>query len=101
MSRFLRSNRRGGGRGSGGSFHGDTSVHRSMRTRGRGRGRGGFNASGSSKLVIEPHRHPGIFIAKAKEDMLVTKNMVAGKLSIFLLTCFNSSVNCSSSLFHR
>ena len=27
----------------------------------------------------EPHRFPGIFIARAKEDMLVTKNLTPGE----------------------
>ena len=34
---------------------------------------------GGTKVVIEPHRHDGIFIAKGKEDALVTKNMVPGE----------------------
>jgi len=34
---------------------------------------------GGAKVVIEPHRHEGVFIAKAKEDALVTKNMAAGE----------------------
>ncbi|EKX54615.1 hypothetical protein GUITHDRAFT_132308 [Guillardia theta CCMP2712] len=34
---------------------------------------------GGSKVVIEPHRHAGIFIAKGKEDALVTRNMVPGE----------------------
>ena len=42
----------------------------------RGGGRGG--ARGGAKTILEPHRHPGIFIAKAKESMLVTKNLVPG-----------------------
>lgn len=29
--------------------------------------------------MIEPHRHEGIFIARGKEDVLVTKNMVPGE----------------------
>lgn len=29
--------------------------------------------------MIEPHRHEGIFIARGKEDVLVTKNMVVGE----------------------
>mmetsp|Transcript_7401 Transcript_7401/g.14604 ORF Transcript_7401/g.14604 Transcript_7401/m.14604 type:complete len:247 (-) Transcript_7401:86-826(-) len=33
---------------------------------------------GGAKVVIEPHRHDGIFIAKGKEDALVTKNMDPG-----------------------
>jgi rRNA 2'-O-methyltransferase fibrillarin len=28
---------------------------------------------------LEPHRHPGIFIAKGKEQLLVTKNLVPGE----------------------
>ena len=82
MSRYVRSNRRGSTRGFRGSFQEDTSVHRG--TRSRGRGRGSFSTRGSNKLVIEPHRHPGIYIAKAKEDMLITKNMVTGKLSFLV-----------------
>ena len=45
--------------------------------RGRGGGRGG--ARGGSKVIIEPHKHEGIFIAKGKESMLVTKNLVPGE----------------------
>ena len=44
---------------------------------GNGRGRGG--ARGGSKVIIEPHKHEGIFIAKGKESMLVTKNLVPGE----------------------
>lgn len=33
---------------------------------------------GGSKVVIEPHRHQGVFIAKGKEDALCTRNMVPG-----------------------
>jgi len=29
--------------------------------------------------MIEPHRHPGVFIARGKEDALVTKNLVPGE----------------------
>ncbi|KAK1221203.1 Small subunit processome complex component [Marasmius sp. AFHP31] len=56
---------RGGGRGGGG------------RGGGRGGARGG--AKGGSNVVVEPHRHPGIFIARGKEQMLVTKNLVPGE----------------------
>jgi rRNA 2'-O-methyltransferase fibrillarin len=56
---------RGGGRGAPG---------------GRGRGGGGRGgARGGARTILEPHRHPGIFIAKAKESMLVTKNLVPGE----------------------
>lgn len=34
---------------------------------------------GGSKVVVEPHRHEGVFIAKGKEDALVTKNLVPGE----------------------
>jgi len=34
---------------------------------------------GGRKVIIEPHRHEGVFIAKGKEDALVTKNMVTGE----------------------
>ncbi|XP_014285167.1 rRNA 2'-O-methyltransferase fibrillarin isoform X2 [Halyomorpha halys] len=34
---------------------------------------------GGSKVIIEPHRHPGVFIARGKEDALVTLNMVPGE----------------------
>ncbi len=33
---------------------------------------------GGKKVVIEPHRHPGVFIARGKEDALVTRNMAIG-----------------------
>ncbi|KAK4325712.1 hypothetical protein Pmani_003655 [Petrolisthes manimaculis] len=52
----------GGGRGRGG---------------GGGRGRGGFR--GGSKVSVEPHRHEGVFIARGKEDVLATLNMVPGE----------------------
>ncbi|KAH9079680.1 putative mediator of RNA polymerase II transcription subunit 36b [Lactarius deliciosus] len=74
---------RGGGRGGRGG----------MQSRGRGGGRGGpggrggggrggfgrGGARGGSKVIIEPHKHEGIFIAKGKESMLVTKNLVPGE----------------------
>ncbi|KAI4351684.1 hypothetical protein L6164_006020 [Bauhinia variegata] len=72
---------RGGGRGGdrGGSAmkrDGGRGGGRGGRGGGRG-GRGGFK--GGSKVVVEPHRHEGIFIAKGKEDALVTKNLVPGE----------------------
>jgi len=44
---------------------------------GKGKGKGG--AKGGAKVVVEPHRHEGVFIAKGKEDALVTKNLVPGE----------------------
>lgn len=29
-------------------------------------------------MIIEPHRHEGVFIARGKEDTLVTLSMVPG-----------------------
>lgn len=34
---------------------------------------------GGSKVVVEPHRHQGVFIARGKEDALLTKNTVPGE----------------------
>ncbi|MBC2899882.1 hypothetical protein CFC21_112700 [Triticum aestivum] len=50
--------------------------------RGHGRGgggRGGPGMKGGRKVVVVPHKHDGVFITKAKEDPLCTKNMVAGE----------------------
>ncbi|KAF4382598.1 hypothetical protein F8388_015426 [Cannabis sativa] len=75
----------GGGRGRGGgrSFGGSRGGRDGGRGRGRGgpgRGRGGPGGmKGGSKVVVEPHRHEGVFIAKGKEDALVTRNMVPGE----------------------
>lgn len=33
---------------------------------------------GGKQVIIEPHRHAGVFIARGKEDALVTINMVPG-----------------------
>ena len=42
------------------------------------RNKSGHLSSVANRIVIEPHRHPGVYIAKSKEDMLVTKNMLPG-----------------------
>ena len=34
---------------------------------------------GAKTVVIEPHRHEGVFIARGKEEALVTLNMVPGE----------------------
>ncbi|KAF9462764.1 Fibrillarin-domain-containing protein [Collybia nuda] len=69
---------RGGGvaRGGRGGGRGGDRGGRGARGGGRG-GRGG--AKGGSNTVLEPHRHPGVFIAKGKDHMLVTKNLVPGE----------------------
>ena len=30
--------------------------------------------------MVEPHKHKGVFIARGKEDVLVTKNLVPGEV---------------------
>ncbi|CAH1396226.1 unnamed protein product [Nezara viridula] len=78
--------RGGGGRGGGGgprnSFGGGRGRGgRPSGGRGGGGGRGGRPSGGfkgGSKVIIEPHRHPGVFIARGKEDALVTLNMAPG-----------------------
>ncbi|KAF5094700.1 hypothetical protein D0Z00_003425 [Geotrichum galactomycetum] len=45
-------------------------------------GRGGVakgGARGGAKVIIEPHRHQGVFLARGKEDLLVTKNITPGE----------------------
>jgi len=68
-----------GGRGRGGpGGRGGRGTPRGRGGRGGGRGgRGGMG--GGKKVVVEPHRHAGVFIARGKEDALVTKNMVMGE----------------------
>jgi len=34
---------------------------------------------GGAKVVVQPHRHEGVFIARGKEDALVTRNSVPGE----------------------
>lgn len=64
-----------GGRGGGGAggFRGGRGGGRG----GRGGGGGGAFRGGKT-VVIEPHRHEGVFIARGKEDALVTLNLVPG-----------------------
>lgn len=42
-------------------------------------GRGGLGAKGGTKVIVEPHRHEGVFVARGKEDLLVTKNLTPGE----------------------
>jgi len=67
----------GGGRGRGGGRGG----RRGKFGGGQGSGKsstGGRGMKGGSKILIEPHRHEGIFIARGKEDALVTLNISPG-----------------------
>jgi rRNA 2'-O-methyltransferase fibrillarin len=63
---------RGGSRG---GFGGD----RGGRGGARGGARAGLGARGGAKVVVEPHRHEGVFVARGKEDLLVTRNLVPGE----------------------
>ncbi|XP_045702779.1 rRNA 2'-O-methyltransferase fibrillarin isoform X2 [Phyllostomus hastatus] len=78
----------GGGRGRGGGFRGRGGGGGGGGGRGggfqsggsRGRGRGGKRGNQSGKnVMVEPHRHEGVFICRGKEDALVTKNLVPGE----------------------
>ncbi|XP_045861768.1 rRNA 2'-O-methyltransferase fibrillarin-like [Meles meles] len=61
----------GGGGGGGGGFQSGGNP---------GRGRGGKRGNKSGKnVMVEPHRHEGVFICRGKEDALVTKNLVPGE----------------------
>ncbi|KAF2764510.1 Fibrillarin [Teratosphaeria nubilosa] len=65
---------RGGARGGRGAPRGGRGGARG----GRGGAKGG--AKGGQKVMIEPHRHPGVFVARGgKEDLLVTKNLTPGE----------------------
>ncbi|KAL2084481.1 hypothetical protein ACEWY4_019999 [Coilia grayii] len=79
-----------GGRGGGGGFRSPGGGEGGFRGRGGGRGtprgrgggrggRGGGGFRGGKKVLVEPHRHEGVFICRGKEDALVTKNMVVGE----------------------
>lgn len=46
---------------------------------GRGGARGGLGAKGGAKVIVEPHRHAGVFVARGKEDLLATRNLVPGE----------------------
>ena len=58
---------------------------------------------GGSRVIIEPHRHEGVFIARGKEDALVTKNLVPGETvygekKISVEVCRLGGVACLHSL---
>jgi len=67
---------KGKGGGKGGKGKGDG------KGKGKGKGKGGKGKGGmkgGSKVVVEQHRHAGVFIARAKEDALCTLNSTPGK----------------------
>eukprot|EP00446_Apocalathium_sp_SHHI-4_P033866 CAMPEP_0177316418 /NCGR_PEP_ID=MMETSP0368-20130122/12977_1 /TAXON_ID=447022 ORGANISM="Scrippsiella hangoei-like, Strain SHHI-4" /NCGR_SAMPLE_ID=MMETSP0368 /ASSEMBLY_ACC=CAM_ASM_000363 /LENGTH=220 /DNA_ID=CAMNT_0018775673 /DNA_START=87 /DNA_END=746 /DNA_ORIENTATION=- len=47
--------------------------------KGKDKGKGKGKGKGKAGVVIEPHRHEGVFVSKGKDDSLVTKNMVPGE----------------------
>lgn len=46
---------------------------------GRGGAKGGLGKKGPGAVTIEPHRHDGVYIAKGKEHLLVTRNLTPGE----------------------
>ena len=69
---------RGRGGGKGGRGRGGGKGKGKGRGKG-GKGKGGKGAKGGAKVVVEPHRHEGVFIARGKEDVIVTLNSTPGK----------------------
>ena len=70
-----RGGRKGGGRN--GPWRADTRGRRpGSRTPVGGRVGG---MKGGSKVVVQPHKHIGVFITRAKEDALCTRNMCPGE----------------------
>ena len=72
---------RGGSRGGRGAPRGGRGGRGRGAPRGGRGGRGGSRggSAGGAKVIVEAHRHAGIFIAKGKEDLLVTKNLTPGE----------------------
>ncbi|KEG03251.1 hypothetical protein YYE_02185 [Plasmodium vinckei vinckei] len=73
-----RGGRGGGGRGGGGRGGGGRG--------GGGRGGGGRGGGGNKdkgfkkgKVIVVPHRFPGVYLLKGKSDILVTRNLVPGE----------------------
>ena len=65
-----------GGRGGGGG----RGAPRGRGGRGGGRGGAAGGAAGGKKVIVEPHRHKGVFVARGgKEDLLATANLVPGE----------------------
>uniref|UniRef100_A0A0N5CDS9 rRNA 2'-O-methyltransferase fibrillarin n=1 Tax=Strongyloides papillosus TaxID=174720 RepID=A0A0N5CDS9_STREA len=70
---------RGGSRGGFGDRGGRGGFgNRGGRGGSRGGARGGVGMKGGKGVIVEPHRHEGVFIVKGKEDALATLNMVPG-----------------------
>ncbi len=80
-SRGGRGNFRGDDRRGRGARGGTRDGERGVEKKGKGGAKGEEKGEekGEVKVVIEPHRHPGVFIARGKEDLLVTKNLTPGE----------------------
>ncbi|KAK2602777.1 hypothetical protein N8I77_009284 [Diaporthe amygdali] len=82
---------RGGGRGGGGfrGGRGGAGDRGGRGGRGRGAPRGGARGGrggaaggpkGGKKMIVEPHRHKGVFVVRGgKEDLLATANLTPGE----------------------
>ncbi|KAK4531585.1 hypothetical protein CCYA_CCYA08G2442 [Cyanidiococcus yangmingshanensis] len=82
--------RRNGAATSGGTYRGRGGPSRGGRRGGAARGRGGFGGGGGgggaqgrsfkggSRVLVEPHRFPGVFIVRGKEDAMCTRNLLPG-----------------------
>ncbi|GJC88783.1 rRNA 2'-O-methyltransferase fibrillarin [Colletotrichum liriopes] len=71
---------RGGGRGGRGGPGGARGRGGIDKRGGRGGGRGGGpGQKGGQKVIVEPHRHEGIFVVRGKEDAIATRNIVPGE----------------------
>ncbi|KNC86992.1 rRNA 2'-O-methyltransferase fibrillarin [Sphaeroforma arctica JP610] len=70
-----------GGRGGGdrGGRGGGDRGGRGGRGGGRGRGGAGKPMGRGAKVVVEPHRFKGVFVARGKDDALLTKNSTPGE----------------------
>ncbi len=42
-------------------------------------GKPGLGRKGPGAVTLEPHKHAGVYIAKGKEHLLVTRNMTPGE----------------------
>lgn len=75
-----RSSGPGGSRGRPGGIRGKPGFKGKPVSRGNPRSRGKpAGMKGGNKVVVEAHRHEGVFIAKGKEDALCTRNLVPGE----------------------
>ncbi|KAG5920456.1 Small subunit processome complex component [Claviceps pazoutovae] len=73
---------RGGARGGRGAPFGGRGGRGGPRGGARGGARGGGKPGqkGGAKVIVEPHRHPGVFVVRGgKEDGIATRNLTPGE----------------------